>query len=267
MVPDALVVPLMVCAAAAFCCWLLAVVVDEYSWVDRLWSIIPAVYLWIFAGQSDFSDARLNLMAVLVTAWAARLTFNYARKGGYAKGGEDYRWSILKGRMSKVQWHLFNFFFIATYQNVLLLLIALPAFTASQHKTPLSVLDVIAAIVFVVFLIGEFVADQQQWNFHKQKKAGDAAAVQKGFVDTGLWSWSRHPNFFFEQAQWWVVYAFACIASGEDVVHATVVGPVLLVLLFQGSAKFTESITAAKYPAYADYQRRVSQTIPLPPRA
>ena len=55
-------------------------------------------------------------MAVLVTAWGARLTFNFARKGGYT-GMEDYRWAVLRGRMKPWQFQLFNLFFIVLYQN------------------------------------------------------------------------------------------------------------------------------------------------------
>jgi steroid 5-alpha reductase family enzyme len=118
--------------------------------------------------------------------------------------------------------------------------------------------------IFMALLIGEFVADQQQWRFHQLKK-NDAVAKEKGFLDSGMWAYSRHPNFFFEQAQWCVVFGFAIVAAGTPLV-LTATGPVLLVLLFWGSAMFTESLTAAKYPGYADYQRRVSRTIPLPPR-
>jgi steroid 5-alpha reductase family enzyme len=268
MLPAELTFPLAVAACVAASCWLLGMIFDEYSWVDRIWSVVPPVYIGLLAWAADFDDVRLNVMTALTTAWGARLTFNYARKGGYRKGGEDYRWSILKSRMSRGQWHAFHLFFIAGYQNFLLLLIALPAWTAYRHRTPFSVVDGVLAAVFVVLLVGEFVADQQQWEFHQQKKARAAANASepKGFLETGLWAWSRHPNFFFEQAQWWVVYAFAVSASGS-VAHLTLVGPVLLTLLFHGSAQFTESITASKYPAYADYQRRVSRVIPWPPRA
>lgn len=260
--PVELVTPVIVCAVVAALCFVVSLVVDEYSWVDRMWSIIPPVYVGLFAAQASGEDARLNLMTALTVAWGARLTFNYARKGGYQRGGEDYRWSILRARMSKPWWLLFNLGFIAGYQNVLLLLITLPAFTALQHKgTPLGALDVVAAVGFVVLLVGETVADQQQWRFHQQKKAGQAS----GFLDRGLWAWSRHPNFFCEQGQWAMIYLFAVAASGQWLLP-TVIGPVLLVLLFAGSARFTESITAAKYPGYRAYQERVSQTIPWFPK-
>jgi steroid 5-alpha reductase family enzyme len=267
MLAPELMTPVTVCAVVITICWMLSMIFREYSWVDRVWSIVPPVYVGIFAAQAHWHDARLNLMTVLTALWGARLTFNYARKGGYAPGGEDYRWSILRARMAPWQWQLFNLGFIAIYQNALLLAIALPAYTVAHHPSPLGMADGVAAMCFVALLVGETVADQQQWNFHQTKKTSAAAGIAetKGFLDRGMWAWSRHPNFFCEVGQWWVVYLFAVIASGQAL-HLTVLGPVLLTLLFHGSTTFTESISASKYPAYAEYQRRVSRILPMPPR-
>jgi steroid 5-alpha reductase family enzyme len=223
--------------------------------------------VWVFAVAAGLQDARLDLMAGLVTLWGARLTFNFARKGGYAPGGEDYRWEVLRGRMSRGAFALFNLFFIVIYQNVLLLLITLPAWTAYLHRTPLNALDIVCTVLFLLFLVGETVADQQQWDFHQWKKQEVAAGRQPSprFLQTGLFRFSRHPNFFFEQAQWWIVFLFGCAAAGS-LLQWTVVGPLLLTGLFIGSTVFTESISRARYPEYADYQRRTSPVVPWFPR-
>jgi steroid 5-alpha reductase family enzyme len=264
---NALRVCLYVFAGVCVVVWLVSITTREHSWVDRIWSIIPVVYLAIFAGGAGFADARLDLVFGLVTLWGARLTFNFARKGGYARGGEDYRWAVLRGRMKPWQFQLFNLFFITIYQNVILLLITLPADTALRHRTPLGVGDVVAAVVFLAFLAGETVADQQQWTFQEGKRAEvDAGrAPDRRFLRTGLFRYSRHPNFFFEQAQWWVVFAFGAVAAGS-VLQWTVLGAVLLTLLFVGSTRFTESISLRRYPEYADYQRATSAVIPWWPR-
>ena len=252
-----------VCAAV----WLVSLVTKEYSWVDRIWSIIPVVYLAVFAGAAGFADARLDTMLVLVAAWGIRLTFNFARKGGYAPGGEDYRWKVLRGRMSGRQFQLFNLFFITIYQNVILLLICLPALTALQNRTAFGPWDAVAAVVFLSFLAGETIADQQQWDFHRCKanKVAAGREPRPRFLQSGLFRYSRHPNFFFEQAQWWIVFAFGAVAAGS-VTQWTVLGAVLLTLLFVGSTVFTESITKSRYPEYADYQRTTSAVIPWFPK-
>jgi steroid 5-alpha reductase family enzyme len=222
-------------------CWLLSALTREYSWIDRIWSVVPVVYTAVFAGSAGFSDARLDLLLVLVFLWGARLTFNYARKGGYAPGGEDYRWAILRGRMKPWQFQLFNLFFITLYQNAILLLIALPAWTALEHRTPLGALDFVLAAAFLACLAGETVADQQQWNFHQWKKRETAAGrtPEPRFAQTGLFRFSRHPNFFFEQAQWWLVYLLGVSAAGS--LTWTALGAFLLTCLFIGSTRFTAS--------------------------
>lgn len=271
---DPLLLVLIVAGVTCAFCWIASLITKDTSWVDRLWSVVPAVYVWIFAIAAivDGKDAlRLIVMAVLVTAWAVRLTFNFARKGGYT-GMEDYRWAILRGRMKPWQFQVFNLFFIVLYQNALLVLITLPAFIAWQNPAGFTGWDAAFAVLFAAFLVGEFIADQQQWNFHQAKKAA-GGSLEPGFVTTGLFAHSRHPNFFFEQAQWWVFYAIgatAAVASGLGIwggaLNWTIAGAALLTVLFIGSTIFTESITSAKYPAYAEYQRTTSMLVPLPRR-
>ncbi|MFB8385775.1 DUF1295 domain-containing protein [Microbacterium sp. NPDC055910] len=271
---DPLVVTLIVAGAVCAFCWIASLITKDTSWVDRLWSIVPVVYVWIFAGAAIAAGedaARLIVMAVLVTAWGARLTFNFARKGGYT-GMEDYRWAILRARMRPWQFQLFNLFFIVLYQNALLVLITLPAYIAWQHPAPFTIWDGVFAVAFAGFLVFETVADQQQWAFHARKKRA-GGHLEPGFLTAGLFRWSRHPNFFAEQAQWWMVYAMgatAAVASGLGLwggaVNGTIVGALLLTVLFIGSTMFTESISASKYPAYAEYKRTTSMLVPLPPR-
>ena len=167
-------------------------------------------------------------------------------------------------------WQAFNFTFVAPYQNFLLLLLTLPAHIAASHDgTPLNGLDYCAAALFLAALVLETAADQQQWAF-QQSKHGKAprlarheADYGRGFLTTGLFSLSRHPNFAAEQTIWVAFYLFSVAASGQWV-NWTAIGPALLILLFQGSTAFTEEITARKYPAYADYQRTVSRLVPMP---
>lgn len=244
-------------------CWALSVATREHSWVDRAWSVLPPLYVTVFAWARGFGDARLDLMAALTIAWGARLTFNFARKGGYQRGGEDYRWAVLQKRLTGWRWHAFNLGFIAGYQNFILFLLALPAWAVwSAGPSPLGVMDLVLSAAFLGALALETVADQQQWAFHQEKRQGRGGP---GFLATGLFGWSRHPNFFFEQLQWWVLALFP-LAAGAGALGLWWLGPVLLTLLFIGSTRFTESISASKYPAYAQYQARVSALVPWFPR-
>ena len=72
----------------------------------------------------------------------------------------------------------------------------------------------------------------------------------------GLWTYSRHPNFTCEQIIWIIFYLFSVSATG-DILNWSIAGCILLVILFYNSAKFSEEISAAKYPQYKEYQMNV----------
>ncbi len=258
-----LVLTVLIAVAACAFAWIASLLTGDTSWVDRMWSIVPVIYVWVFAATARLANPRLDVMAVLVTLWGVRLTYNFARKGGY-RGVEDYRWEVLRSSMRPWQFQFFNLFFIVLYQNALLVLITLPAWTAYQHRsTPFGPFDVLLATLFLVFIIGETVADQQQWNFQQWKSAEVRAGRTPNprFLQSGLFRFSRHPNYFFELAQWWVAFLFA-VTAARSIFEWTALGPILLTLLFVGSTRFTEKISLAHYPEYELFQRSTSAVIP-----
>ena len=143
-------------------------------------------------------------------------------------------------------------------------MISLPALTAYEHQSlGFNGWDLTLVVIFVLFLIGETIADQQQWNFQEGKKKLIAAGgtPQHRFLTNGLFKFSRHPNYFFEISQWWILYLIGASAAGH-LFQRTLLGPILLALLFIGSTNFTEKISLGKYPEYADYQKSTSAIIP-----
>jgi steroid 5-alpha reductase family enzyme len=137
-----------------------------------------------------------------------------------------------------------------------------------MNGAPLGWADYLLALLIILLIVIETIADQQQWNYHKEKKAARDAGgeipekYRKGFVHTGLWGIMRHPNYAAEQAIWIVFYFFSVVATGEWL-NWSIMGAILLVLLFWGSSSFSESISAGKYPDYSDYQLRVPRFVPL----
>lgn len=243
------------------------------SQVDKLWSIVPAPYAWYMTWKGGMDD-RMVLMSVLVTIWAARLTYNFARRGGYSwkfwEGEEDYRWEVLRQRpgfRNPIVWLLFNLFFICFYQNVLIFLFTVPVIASlADHVAPLGWADYLLAIVFIGLVVMEYIADQQQYDFQTEKyrriNAGEALGEYgDGFIQTGLWSKMRHPNYFAEQTIWVVFYLFSVVATGEWI-NWTIAGAVLLIILFKGSSDFSEEISAKKYPKYSEYQKKVGRFLP-----
>ncbi len=273
---DAFYTLIKIMCGVALGCFVISELSGNYSQTDKLWSIIPLVYAWYVAVQSGF-DLRVTVMAALVSIWGVRLTYNFARRGGYSwipwEGEEDYRWAVLqkmphlKGRF---RWGLFNFFFISFYQHALILLFTLPILAAWQGAgKPIGILDVLAGVLLLGFVVIETIADQQQYDFQEEKHKRIRRAYylgepyETGFCTTGLWAIVRHPNYAAEQAIWLCFYLFSVAATGQWL-NWSAVGPILLLLLFLGSSDFSEKITASKYPAYAEYQKRVPRFVPNP---
>ncbi|MYI22356.1 MAG: DUF1295 domain-containing protein [Gammaproteobacteria bacterium] len=257
---------LELCLVLALVAWLLSVITREVSWIDRLWSICPPVYCLIVAASVGFASPRVMLMTALVAAWGSRLTYNFARKGGYRPGGEDYRWAYVRKQYGPVGFQVLSITVVHPGQMLLIWLFTSPIHRAWQFPdTPLGWLDFLAAAVFLTLLAGETIAARQMWDFQQDKKRllAGGEEIRRPFMTRGLYRYSRHPNYFCELAMWWVFYLFAVAASGEWV-HWTGLGCIGLSLLFVPSLRMTEDISAAKYPGYREYQAAVPALIPFP---
>ena len=254
-------------------CFIVSELTRNYSQVDKLWSLLPPAYSWMTVAA--FPTARTVIMALLVTLWGLRLSYNFYRKGGYSiipwQGEEDYRWKILResnALRGRLRFGLFNLLFISLYQNIIILLFTTPILMASLSPgTPLTITDIAAAALMLTFIITETVADNQQFRFQTMKRSEQSDAemfrdsLKRGFLREGLWKYVRHPNFASEQAIWISFYLFSVAASGKWI-NFTLLGPVLLVILFIGSSIMTEKISSSKYPEYSTYQKEVPKFIP-----
>jgi steroid 5-alpha reductase family enzyme len=250
-----------------------------WSWVDRIWSLSPALFALTFAAFSR--TPRALLMGACAGVWGARLTWNFARKGGFSAvtpENEDYRWPVLRRwfrdalppALLAPATHAFHAGFVCAYQNVLLYLIVVPACAAAAAADPSGALtagDAAVAAAFALLLAGEVAADEQQWAFQGRKhamtareRAAAGGDFARGFLTTGVFAYTRHLNFFCEQGLWVVFYLFSLVAEapGGDVaalarregagalLRPAALGPALLCMLFQGSTWMTELISLEK---------------------
>lgn len=265
-----------ICFGSFLFCFIVGELTLNNSQMDKLWSILPPVYAWVIAVMGGMTP-RLIVMAMLATVWGVRLTYNFGRKGAYSikfwTGEEDYRWKYLRSTKyfkSRVVWAVFDFLFISIYQNVLVLLITLPAL-ACVGSNGFGWVDIIATILTAGFILLETIADEQQWRFQTTKwnmiKAGRKLEdlpmpYKKGFNTTGLWGICRHPNYLGEQGIWASFYIFS-IGAGVGICNWSAIGAILLILLFFGSAWLGEMISSSKYPEYAQYRKEVNKFLPI----
>jgi steroid 5-alpha reductase family enzyme len=273
----------MTCLAVIVTVFIASEATGNYSQVDKLWSLIPAIYAWVVV-----CDARTLLMAYVSTVWAFRLTFNFNRRGGYRwppwQGDEDYRWKLLQDGIihpifqNRMVFFLFNIFFISIYQNLLLWVMVAPSVVAHIVATspncvdaPLNFYDFAATILVLLCVVTEGIADNQQYAFQTKKYnlrnagkplEGDYA---DGFNQSGLFSIVRKPNYAAEQATWISYYLFSVAAfQGQRWLNPSIIGAVLIVLLFAATGPATENITVKKYPKYKEYKKAVPLYIPNP---
>ncbi|KAJ2696838.1 hypothetical protein H4218_004336 [Coemansia sp. IMI 209128] len=261
----------------------------NFSMVDRLWSLYPLIIVlqWVYHYGVDELDCKALTAIALVSIWSLRLTYSSVRRGDYAMMAEDYRWAHVRksfdrvlgttGVIRLVAWEIFNLLFISLFQLTLLYKLAQPVRQLIVKKEEWSTAQIVLVPAMVLFLLFEAIADKQQYELQRLKRPGvlDAepnaayaesrkSEVMAGFVYSGLWRFSRHPNVFCEQAFW---SSMAFFAGAWNAPCLFVEGALVLIALMWASVQLTESITLAKYPLYRAYQIKTSRLIPCWPLA
>lgn len=236
--------------------WAWATRIANYSLVDAAWAFgigITGCFL-LATGPGDML-ARI-LAAILVGCWSLRLGIYLHRRIQRMHPQEDARYAklreIWKGRERSA---FFGFFQIQALSVVLL---ALPFLAIAHGSNPVHFFVILGAFVAVVGLLGESLADHQMATFKRSNS--DSKRVCK----SGLWRYSRHPNYFFESLIWWGFYLMACGSPwGWATIHAPLIITWLL-LRVTGIPPTEAAAVASKGDAYREYQSTTSAFIPLP---
>lgn len=196
------------------------------SFYDPYWSVIPiiiAVYLALIGWDSGASQVRIGILLFLVSAWGIRLTYNWAR-GWRGLHQQDWRYDDLAEKTGKWYW-LVSFSGIHLFPTILVYLGCLALYPAmTLDGQPLNFIDLIAGMVTLGAILIETVADEQLRRFVKQRKAPGQT------LTSGLWAYSRHPNYFGETAFWWGLFLFAMAARPDY--WWVITGPLAMTLLF-----------------------------------
>ncbi|MGW0783378.1 DUF1295 domain-containing protein [Streptomyces sp. NPDC002913] len=225
--------------------------------VDVAWGLgFAAVALVSYAmSAGDGDDARRLLVTVLTVVWGGRLAVHIGRRGrGH---GEDPRYEAM---LARAPGHpaLYALRKVYLLQGALVWLVSLPVQAGYYLPGPLDVWAWAGAALWAVGLVFEGVGDAQLARFKRDP-------ANKGrIMDRGLWSWTRHPNYFGDFCVWWGLFLVVC---GDPAVAATtLVSPVVMsLLLTKGSGKALLERHMEGRPGYAEYVARTSGFLPLPP--
>lgn len=221
---------------------------------DVAWGLGFVLMTWVSFFMSNDFGARGLLVGILVSAWGFRLAWHiHARNKGKA---EDYRY--LEWRKKWGKWfYIRSYFQVYLLQGLFLFLIVMPVLLINKHAgVRLGMLDFISVAVWILGFLFESVSDAQLARFIK-----DPANKGK-LMQSGLWAYTRHPNYFGEVTQWWGIWLIAL--SVPNGVFA-IIGPItitFLILKVSGIPMLEKKM--AKHPDFAEYKNKVSVFIPLP---
>lgn len=240
--------------------WLISLALRDSSIVDPFWGAGFVTANWVyFALTPGGFPARKWLISVLVTIWGLRLSL-YLLWRNWGKG-EDFRYQKFRQDAGEKWWwqSLFKVFLL---QGLLMWLISAPLLAAQFSPTPdrLALLDFVAVLVWAVGFFFEAAGDWQLARFR-------ANPANKGQVlRTGVWRYTRHPNYFGDAAQWWAFYLVAAASLGGA---WTLFSPILMTLLLlrvSGVTLLEKTLTTTK-PGYKEYVESTSAFIPWFPRS
>lgn len=241
--------------------WGLAVRLKDVSFIDGVWGLGMAFLAVVSWFRTDGDDLRRGLLVVICVAWGARLGWHLL--GRWRRHGVDSRYEKLMDRAtSKGQpWARQALLFVFLPQAVLLWVTCLPVQLGQVASGPsVGLVGWIGVALALTGLAFETIGDAQLEAFKKDP-------ANKGKVlDTGLWRYTRHPNYFGDACVWWGLWLIA--AETLPGLFA-VIGPIFLTFTLTrwSGAPTTEGSMKTGRPGYADYIRRTSPFIPWPPKA
>lgn len=243
-------------AVVAVLGWLVSLPLRNVSIVDSLWSLMFLLAAIVYVLGQPEASARAMLVLALVAVWAIRLAgYITWRNHGH---GEDFRYQKIRAN-NEPGFALKSLFIVFGLQAALAWLISLPLLAAINSTAPLGWPDFLGAGLWLVGMVFEAGGDWQLARFK-------ADPANRGKVlDSGLWRYTRHPNYFGDFCVWWGYFLIALPAGG----WWSVIGPVLMsvLLLRVSGVALLEKDIGERRPAYRDYVRRTNAFFPGPPTA
>ncbi len=241
--------------------FLFSYVYKNSSFYDAYWSVGPiliALYLLYLGLESGADYTRQMVVTALVLWWGFRLTYNWMR-GWTGLEHIDWRYVDLKEKHGNMYW-LVSFSGIHMFPTALVFMGCLPLFhILTENNSSFNTIDILATILTFTAIFIEALADHQLHRFVTTN-------TEKGKIfKTGIWKYSRHPNYFGEMTFWWGLFLFGIAANPSY--WWTIIGPLSISLLFVFiSIPMIDERSIRRRPGYAEHMKKVSGFLPLPPK-
>ncbi len=240
--------------AFSFIGWVISVFRSNVTHVDSMWSLFFVIALLVYINAAPITTNRTILVLAFVIIWALRLCI-YLTKRNWSPH-EDHRYVAI--RSNNQPFWIKSLYIVFVLQAVLAWIISLPLLGISTSLNPFSWLDYCGLVLWVFGFVWEVIGDTQLARF----KANQANAGR--VLNTGLWRFSRHPNYFGECCTWWAYYLIA-VSSGAWWSFPAPVLMTLLLLKVSGVALLEKDI-AKRRPAYLNYIKTTPAFVPWLPK-
>ena len=238
--------------------WIWSVFIKNVSIVDIFWGLGFVVVNTFYVFMSGELNARKIVILTLVCIWGFRLAIYLAIRN-IAKG-EDFRYQEFRQNYGPKRYWWFSYFQTFLLQGILIMIISLPLLGINYNNSNgnLQILDYLGIIIWLIGFTFETVGDFQLSNFKRDSK-------NKGkILHTGLWKYTRHPNYFGDSAVWWA-YGIFSIAAGSYWQAIGAVIMTLLILKISGVSLLEKTLKETK-PQYKEYIQKTSSFIPWFPK-
>lgn len=234
--------------------WLISILINRVSFIDSFWGVGFVVIGWAAATSLVEIGPLQTITLLLVTLWGLRLGVYLLKR--FLSDGEDTRYVRLTKGKEGIARHLFTLWFVFGLQGLLMLIISAPVIAV--FAKPPAPLDVYAYAGVALWSVGAFFEWVGDWQLTRFK----ADPANKGKVlDTGLWAWTRHPNYFGDTCVWWGIWL---VSHDLSVVFAPALMTFLLVKW--SGVPLLEAGLKKRRSGYSAYIERTSSFFPRPPK-
>lgn len=239
--------------------WLISLKLKNTSIVDIIWGFGFVLVNWVaFFLTPEGLAERKWILNILVTIWGLRLTIHiFLRNKGKP---EDFRYAKWRDQYGE-KWWWFSYFQTFMLQGGLMLLISAPLIHTQATATPtqIGILEIFGIIVWSIGFFFESVGDYQLKQFKENPANKDK------LLTSGVWKYTRHPNYFGDSAQWW---GFYLIAAGSTLGYLTIFSPIIMTffLIKVSGVAMLEKSMENKKPGYKEYMKTTSAFIPWFPK-
>ena len=241
-----------------FTVWVVSVRIRDASIIDIFWGFGFVLIGWVaFVLTSGSGNDRQRLILFTTSVWGVRLTLHLGRRN--IGKGEDFRYRAMRKKHGE-RFAVTSLRTVFLLQGALMVVVGLPVIVGSMNSPIVwRPLLFVGAAVWLVGVVFETVGDLQLSAF--KRNPSNAGKVLR----TGLWAWTRHPNYFGDALAWWGIWLIACTHRWGSV---TIVGPIAITLLLRrvSGVPILERTMAKRRPDYAAYIASTSPFLPWPPK-